>query len=143
MAKFHMELPNDVLKDVSFIEANGQEIFGGMTKAGAEYVKKQVIANMPSGMKKAGLERSVKVTKTYRTPSDGGINNKVVIGGYFTNKNKVNVPVPLVANMFEYGSSDRKYPKHPFFRKSFRKSEIESVMKAKQKELSGGRLNDE
>lgn len=143
MAKFEMELPDDVLKDVSFVENRAQTIFGGMTKAGAEYVKKQVIANMPSGMKKAGLERSVKVTKTYRTPSDGGINNKVVIGGYFTNKNKVNVPVPLVANMFEYGSSDRKYPKHPFFRKSFRKSEIESVMKAKQKELSGGRLNDE
>ena len=117
MAKFEMELPDDVLKDVSFVENRAQTIFGGMTKAGAEYVKGEVISGMPEGMKKAGLASAVKVTRTYRTPSDDGINNKVVIGGYFTNKNGTKTPIPLIANLFEYGSSRANYPKHPFFRK--------------------------
>ena len=93
-------------------------------------------------MKRAGLASAVKVTRTYRTPSDDGINNKVIIGGYFINRNGRKTPIPLVANLFEYGSSSGKYPKHPFFRKAFRKSEIEAVMKAKQKELSGGLLDE-
>ncbi len=143
MAKFEMELPDDVLKDVSFVENRAQTIFGGMTKAGAEYVKGEVISAMPSGMKKAGLASAVKVTRTYRTPSDDGINNKVVMGGYFVNKNGKKTPIPLVANLFEYGSSRANYPKQPFFRKSFKKSEIEAIMRAKQKELSGGLLDDE
>lgn len=143
MAKFEMELPDDILKDVTFVEKRALTIFGGMTKAGAEYVRNEVISGMPAGMKKAGLASGVKVTRTYRTPSDDGINNKVVMGGYFVNKNGVNTPIPLVANLFEYGSSRSNYPKHPFFRKAFRKSEIEAIMKAKQKELSGGLLDDE
>ena len=47
MAKFEMELPDDVLKDVSFVESHARTIFGGMTKAGAEYVKDEVISGMP------------------------------------------------------------------------------------------------
>lgn len=143
MAKFEMELPDDVLKDVSFVESHARTIFGGMTKAGAEYVKGEVISGMPEGMKKAGLASAVKVTRTYRTPSDDGINNKVVIGGYFVNKNGTKTPIPLIANLFEYGSSRANYPKHPFFRKAFKKSEIEAIMREKQKELSGGLLDDE
>lgn len=143
MAKFEMELPDDILKDVTFVEKRALTIFGGMTKAGAEYVRNEVISGMPAGMKKAGLASGVKVTRTYRTPSDDGINNKVVMGGYFTNKNGVKTPIPLVANLFEYGSSRANYPKHPFFRKAFKKSEIEAIMRAKQKELSGGLLGDE
>ena len=142
MARFEMEIPDDVLKDVTFVEEKAVTIFGGMTKAGAEYVRKNVVSGMPSGMKRAGLASAVKVTRTYRTPSDDGINNKVIIGGYFINRNGRKTPIPLVANLFEYGSSSGKYPKHPFFRKAFRKSEIEAVMKAKQKELSGGLLDE-
>lgn len=144
MAKLEMEIADDVLKDISFIESHATTIFGGMTKAGAEYVREQVVAGMPEGMKRAGLASAVKVTRTYRTPSDDGINNKVVMGGYFTNRNGKKTPIPLVANLFEYGSSSGKYPKKPFFRKAFRKkSQIEAIMKAKQKELSGGLLDDE
>lgn len=143
MAKFEMEIADDVLKDVTFVESHATTIFGGMTKAGAEYVRDQVVAGMPEGMKRAGLASAVKVTRTYRTPSDDGINNKVVLGGYFVNKNGVTTPIPLVANLFEYGSSSASYPKHPFFRKAFRKSQVEAIMKAKQKELSGGLLDDE
>lgn len=142
MARFEMEIPDDVLKDVTFVEEKAVTIFGGMTKAGAEYVRKNVVSGMPSGMKRAGLASAVKVTRTYRTPSDDGINNKVIIGGYFINRNGRKTPIPLVANLFEYGSSSGKYPKHPFFRKAFRKSEIEAIMKAKQKELSGGLLDE-
>lgn len=142
MARFEMELPDDVLKDVTFIEEKSVTIFGGMTKAGAEYVRNNVVSGMPEGMKQAGLASAVKVTRTYRTPSDDGINNKVIMGGYFVNRNGVKTPIPLVANLFEYGSSSGKYPKHPFFRKAFRKSEIEAIMKAKQKELSGGLLDE-
>lgn len=143
MAKFELELPDDVMKDVSFVENRAYQIFGGMTKAGAEYVRDNVVSGMPSGMLNAGLAGCVKVTRTYRTPSDGGINNKVVIGGYFVNRNGVKTAVPMVANLFEYGSSSGRYPKHPFFRKAFRKSEIEAIMKQKQTELSGGLLKDE
>ena len=142
MARFEMEIPDDVLRDVTFVEEKAVTIFGGMTKAGAEYVRKNVVSGMPSGMKRAGLASAVKVTRTYRTPSDDGINNKVIIGGYFINRNGRKTPIPLVANLFEYGSSSGKYPKHPFFRKAFRKSEIEAIMKAKQKELSGGLLDE-
>ena len=143
MARFEMELPDDVLKDVTFVEEKAVTIFGGMTKAGAEYVRNNVVSGMPEGMKQAGLASAVKVTRTYRTPSDDGINNKVVMGGYFINRNGVKTPIPLVANLFEYGSSSGTYPKQQFFRKAFKKSEIEAIMKAKQSELSGGLLDDE
>jgi hypothetical protein len=51
-----------------------------------------------------------------------------MIVGYFTNKDGDTTPAPLVANMFEYGSSSRKYPKQPFFRQSFNKGQIEKAM---------------
>ena len=47
-----------------------------------------------------------------------------------------------VANMFEYGSSKKNYPKHPFFRKSFKKEQIMQAMKEAQKKLSGGLLDE-
>jgi hypothetical protein len=82
----------------------------------------------------------IKTTKTYKTPSDGGINTKVIISGYFNNSKGVRTPAPLVANIFEYGST--KFTKKPFFRKSFKKKEIEEAMMKAQKELSGGLLNE-
>ena len=84
--------------------------------------------------------RCIKTTKTYRTPSDDGIATKVIISGYFKNKNGVKTPAPLVANVFEYGSS--KFTKKPFLRKSFQKSQIEKAMLKAQKELSGGLLDE-
>lgn len=122
-----MELPDDLIKTFSSIEKNTDKMLGEMTKAGAEVVVNNVKANLPEGLKDLPSS-NISLTKTYKTPSDDGINTKVVISGYFTNKNGKRTPAPLVANMFEYGSSKREYPKQPFFRKSFRKAQIEKAM---------------
>lgn len=122
-----MELPDDLIKTFSSIEKNTDKMLGEMTKAGAEVVVNNVKANLPEGLKDLPSS-NITLTKTYKTPSDDGINTKVVISGYFTNKNGKRTPAPLVANMFEYGSSKREYPKQPFFRKSFRKAQIEKAM---------------
>ena len=140
MAKFEMMLPDDVMKDFNKIYKNADEIFGGMTKAGAEVALSNVKANVPSGWKNSAIMKNIKITKVYKTPTDDGINTKVIISGYFKNSNGVMTPAPLVANIFEYGSS--KFTKQPFFRKSFRKAQIEKAMLKAQKELSGGILDE-
>lgn len=113
-----------------------------MTKAGAKVVQEFVKATAHSSFKTSKIMNNIKLTKMYKSPSDGSINTKVVIRGYFTNKNGVKTLAPLVANMFEYGSTKREFPKQTFFRKSFRKSQIEKAMYNAQKELSGGLLNE-
>lgn len=140
MANFIMELPKDLIKDLEKLDRNAEKIIGGMTKAGAEVVLNIVKTNAPSSWRGSNIMRNIGLTKTYKTPSDDGINTKVIISGYFINKNGVKTPAPLVANVFEYGSS--KFSKKPFFRKSFRKSQIEAAMKRAQKKLSGGLLDE-
>ena len=142
MAKFNMELPTEIMKDFDKVYKNSDEIFGGMTKAGAEVVLSNVKDNMPASLRDSDIMSCLRLTKVYKTPSDGGINTKVGFFGYFTNEDHKKTPAPLVANMFEYGSSKRKYPKRPFFRKSFSKAQIEKAMLKAQKKLSGGLLND-
>ena len=80
--------------------------------------------------KNSNIMKCLKITKVYKTPSDGGINTKVALYGYFKNKRGVTTPAPLVGNVFEHGTSTVK--KHSFMRKSFRKTEIESEMKKVQ-----------
>jgi hypothetical protein len=140
MADFVFELPKDILKDIERLNKNADKIFGGMTKAGADVVLENVKANVPASWRSSEIMRCIKTTKTYRTPSDDGIATKVIISGYFKNKNGVKTPAPLVANVFEYGSS--KFTKKPFLRKSFQKSQIEKAMLKAQKELSGGLLDE-
>ena len=145
MARFSMELPQDILNDVKRIERDSEKIFGGMTKAGAEVALQNVKANIPGDWKGSNIVNNIKLTKTYKTPSDDGINTKVIISGYFEtqpdkNGHTYRHPAPLVANVYEYGSV--KFPKKPFFRKSFRKAEIEKAMLQAQKELSGGLLDE-
>lgn len=142
MAKFTVDIDESVLKDIQYIDKDFERIFGGMTQAGAEVVYKNVISALPESLKSSGFSSHVKLSKVYRTPSDDGINTKVMITGYFKNKEGKKTPAPLVANMFEYGSSKKKYPKHPFFRKSFKKSQIMKAMKEAQKNLSGGLLDE-
>ena len=127
MARFKAELPTELINAFKGLEANTDKMLADMTKAGAEVVASNLKANAPEG-----LANNVKVTRSYKTPSDGGVNTKVYISGYFTNRNGVRTPAPLVANMFEYGSSKREYPKRPFLRRSFRKNQIEQAMKAVQ-----------
>ena len=143
MARFEMELPDNIIKDFATISKNYEKIFGGMTKAGANEVKARVEANLPSGLQQSkNFKKCLKLSRVYRTPSDDGINTKVLISGYFVNKDGRNTPAPLVANVFEYGRSGNKFPKQPFFRKSFDSQAITKVMLAEQKKLSGGLLDE-
>ena len=142
MAKIVVDIDDSVLKDISYIDKQFDHIFGGMTKAGAEVVYKNVISSLPEALKSSGFTKNVKLSRVYKTPSDDGINTKVMITGYFKNKEGKKTPAPLVANMFEYGSDKKKYPKHPFFRKSFKKSQIMKAMEDAQKKLSGGLLDE-
>lgn len=142
MAKLVIDIDDSVLKDISYIDKQFDHIFGGMTKAGAEVVYKNVISALPESLRSSGFSSHVKLSKVYKTPSDDGINTKVMITGYFINKDGRKTPAPLVANMFEYGSDKRKYPKHPFLRKSFKKSQIMKAMEEAQKSLSGGLLDE-
>lgn len=142
MAKIIADIDDSVLKDISYIDKQFDHIFGGMTKAGAEIVYKNVISALPGSLRSSGFSSHVKLSKVYKTPSDDGINTKVMITGYFINKDGRKTPAPLVANMFEYGSSKKNYPKQPFFRKSFKKSQIMKAMEEAQKKLSGGLLDE-
>lgn len=143
MAKFKNELPTDLIKEFESLNMNTEKMLGEMTKAGAEKVLANVKANAPTQIKNSDMMKCLKITRVYKTPSDKGINTKVGFYGYFktkpskTGKTK-EVPAPLVANLFEYGSSKRSYPKKPFFRKSFKKKEIEAEMlKVQEKYIKG------
>ena len=50
------------------------------------------------------------------------------------------IPADFIAIMYEYGRSNAPFPKKPFFRKSFKKAQIDKAMLDAQKRLSGGLL---
>lgn len=133
MAKFEAELSKDLLKVFEDLKINSEKMVGEMVEAGAEVARQNVKAKMPSALREGLSEDNIILTKVYKTPSDDGINCQAMISGYFINKDGVETPAPLVANMFEYGSSKREYPKKPFFRSSFNKSQITSAMLKVQK----------
>lgn len=137
---YEMELPTDIMNDIRKIYDNADEIFGKMTRAGAEVVNKNIEALVPQSIKDSEMMKCLKITKTYKTPSDDGINTKIGFYGYFKNKDGKIVPAPLVANVFEYGRSNSPFPKQPFLRKSFKKKQIEDAMLKAQIKASGGLL---
>lgn len=130
MARFNAELPNDLIKEFEHLEVDTEKMMGEMTKAGANLVYKKVLKNIPKSFYNSKIMECFKITKTYKTESDDGINTKVAFYGYFRNKRGVLTPAPLVANVFEHGTST--VAKQPFMRKSFKKSEIEAEMKKVQ-----------
>lgn len=140
MAKFVMQLPTEILKDIEYINGNSDKIFGEMTQAGAKVTLGNIESGIPKSFVDSDIMTCLKITKVYKTPTDSGINTKVGFFGYFTNKNGVKTPAPLVANIFEYGSS--KFTKQPFFRKAFKKAQIEKAMLEAQKKFSKGLLNE-
>lgn len=165
MAKFMTELPTEIMKDFEKIYGNTEEIFGGMTKAGAQVVKKEIEAGARrvfSSSTASKMVSKLKITRIYKTPSDGGINTKVAFYGYIPRKDgkavKVKggyyggVPAPLLASLREFGASSggampegfKKYwTKKPFIRPAFsKKGSIERAMLQAQKELSGGLLDE-
>lgn len=155
MAKFKLELPTEVIKEIQSVHDNTGEIFGKMTEAGAKVVAENMKTNAPEI-----LRSYVKITKIYRTPTDDGINTKAYVKGYipFSDPNRKGftrkggsgktytetegVPAEFLSMLYEYGRSDNTFPKHPFLRKSFKKQEIEKAMLEAQKEASGGLLDE-
>ena len=131
MARFEMELPLDIIKEVETLDKNTEKMLGEMTRAGAKKVYDNVKANLPTSIATSDMVNCLMMTETYKTPSDDGINTKVAFYGYFTNRNGVVTPAPLVANVFEYGST--KVQKQPFMRRSFNKSQITKAMLEVQK----------
>ena len=142
MAKFKMELPTELIKEMETLNKRSDEIFGEMTQAAAEVVAKNVKTNAPDTIK-----GNVRISKVYKTPSNGGINTSVYVSGYipFSNPNRSyfsrtngrsatvyhtskGVPAAFIANLYEYGRSTAPFPKHPFLRKSFKKKEIAETM---------------
>lgn len=140
MAKFIMQLPTEILKDIEYINGNSDKIFGEMTQAGANVTINNVRSNIPKSFVNSEIMNCLKVTRVYKTPTDQGINTKVGFFGYFTNRNGVKTPAPLVANVFEYGKSN--FTKQPFFRRSFKKAQIEKAMLEAQRKYSKGLLNE-
>ena len=140
MAKYEMQLPTEIMRDIQKIHDNADEIFGGMTRAGAEVVLGNIKAGIPASFHNSEIMKCLKMTRTYTMPSIHGIATKVGFYGYFKNKKGEIVPAPLVVNVYEYGRSNRPFKKHPFVRKAFRKGEIEKAMLQAQKKLSGGLL---
>ena len=142
MAKFELQLPEEIMRDFQRIHDNSDEIFGAMTKAGAEVVEKNIRASVPKAILNSKMMNCLRITRTYKTPSDDGINTKVGFFGYFQNEDGKTVPAPLVANVFEYGRSSSPFPKHPFMRKAFKKGDIEQAMRKAQTQASGGLLDE-
>lgn len=128
MASYRAELPRDLISQFQNLEANSPEMLGEMVKAGANVALSNIKAKMPQTLREGLTDNNIGLTRVYRTPSDDGINCEAMIFGYFKNRNGVETPAPLVANMFEYGSSKRNYPRQPFFRSSFNKSQITAAM---------------
>lgn len=132
MAKFDVVLPNDIMQQFEALDKNTEKMLAEMTEAGARVVLENIKSSVPHSWYSSGIMKCLKVTKTYKTPSDDGINTKVAFYGYFINRNGERIPAPLVANVTEYGRSNSKYPKKPFMRKSFKKADIEKAMQAVQ-----------
>ena len=136
MAKFQGEVPNELMKMFEDLETNCENIFGEMCKAGAETVYNKVQGNMGKVFADTKtLEKGLKITKVYKTPSDDGIHVHIGFYGYNadkkTKKHPNGVPIPLIAMAREYGTSSGE-AKKPFFRKSFKKKDIEQAMKQVQ-----------
>jgi hypothetical protein len=132
LAKFKTELPNDILKQVASLEKNTHKMLEEMTEAGANVVLSNIKASVPSSWYSSNIMKCLKVTKTYKTPSDDGVNTKVAFYGYFIDKDNRRKAAPLVANVTEYGRSNSPYPKKPFLRKSFKRAQITKAMQTVQ-----------
>jgi hypothetical protein len=138
MARFKAELPNDLIKEFEELGNNAEKMMGEMTKAGGEVVYKLVKSNMSSAFKSTkSLEKGLKMTRVYKTPSNDGIGVYIGFYGYDPNskptkRHPKGTPIDLIAKAREYGTSSGE-AKKPFFRKSFKKKEIEQAMMKVQK----------
>lgn len=132
MATFEEQLPIELMEQFEFLDKETDTMLKEMTRAGAKKVLANVKANVPSSFRKSGIMKCLKLTRSYKTPSDDGVATKVAFYGYFINENGKKTPAPLVCNLFEYGRSNSPYPRRPFMRRSFVSGEIETAMKKVQ-----------
>lgn len=139
MAAFEEQLPTELMAQFEHLDKSTDTMLKEMTREGAKKVLANVKANVPQSFGKSGIMRCLKLTRSYKTPSDDGVATKVAFYGYFQNEDGKKTPAPLVCNLFEYGRSNSPYPRHPFMRRSFVSSEIESAMnKVQEKYLPKG-----
>lgn len=137
MARFEDGFAYDLIKEFEELGANCTEMFSEMVKAGAGVVYENVFRNMGESFEStASLDNALKMTKVYKTPSDGGTNVHIGFYGYKadspkTDRHPKGTPIPLIAMAREYGTSSGE-DKKPFFRKSFKTAEIEQAMKRVQ-----------
>lgn len=156
MAQMKVMLPDEVMEQFKDVYENTDKIFGEMTKAGAEAVLVSVKQKCPN----KDCVKFFKVSKIYKTPSDGGINTKVYAHGYlpFSDPNRKyfsrkvkgtmyptdkGVPVEFLLNLYEYGRSNAPFPKSPFFRSCFTNHKITEEMLRAQILASNGMLTDD
>mgnify|MGYP006866775956 FL=1 len=132
MAAFEEQLPAELMEQVEFLDKSTDTMLKEMTREGAKKVLANVKANVPQSFRKSDIMKCLKLTRSYKTPSDDGVATKVAFYGYFENEDGELTPAPLVCNLFEYGRSNSPYPRHPFMRRSFVSSEIESAMRKVQ-----------
>ncbi len=132
MALFDEQLPTELIEQFEFLDKNTETMLKEMTREGAKKVLANVKANVPQSFRKSGIMKCLKLTRSYKTPSDDGVATKVAFYGYFENEDGKKTPAPLVCNLFEYGRSNSTYPRHHFMRRSFVSSEIETAMKKVQ-----------
>ena len=132
MALFDEQLPTELIEQFEFLDKNTETMLKEMTREGAKNVLANVKANVPQSFRKSGIMKCLKLTRSYKTPSDDGVATKVAFYGYFQNDDGKKTPAPLVCNLFEYGRSNSPYPRHPFMRRSFVSGEIETAMKKVQ-----------
>lgn len=132
MAKFSAELPNDLIKAFEDLETNCEDMMAEMTQAGARRVYDIATSNMRKVFKSvSSIEPGLKVTKYWKN-ANGVYVTKVGFFGYVpgsprTKRHPYGTPIPLIAMAREYGTS-RGEARRPFFRKAFKKNEIEKAM---------------
>ena len=124
MARINLEVPQEILNIFNDLETNSEQMMSEMTLKGANVVLEAVKTNFKKSFKSdKSILQGLKLSRTYKTPSDDGINTKVIIDGY----NDEGVAIPLIAMAREFGTS-RGESKRPFFRRAFNGKAIESVM---------------
>lgn len=134
MARFDVEVGNDIVHEMERLQLDAPQVFGQMVDAGADVVLRNMRSNMRASFKTTrSLEQGLKKTRVYKTPSDDGVAVKVGFSGY----NDKGVPVPLIASARDRGTK-RGEAKRPFFRKSFDKTAIEGAMRRIEPRLFKG-----
>ena len=89
MAKFIMQLPDEIYNDFGLLYNNCHELFEDMTRAGAEVVYKNILNNMKYAFSDTSeLEKHLKITRPYRSMAGKYVNTKVAFYGYYRKNNK-------------------------------------------------------